>query len=338
MDVAGTGSPTLVLPLDDASQVGHARRTTLQTAQRIGFDETDAGRAALVATELSSNVLKHAMRGELHLQVVPGRDGPGLEIVAVDRGPGFDVAACLVDGYSSRGSQGIGLGALVRQAQVFDAHADARGAVVLARLFPRQHTRRQDLRFGISHHALHGEPASGDTWRLAIDGARLSALVIDGLGHGVAAAEAAKAGAAAFVREPFDAPETILARAHAGMASTRGGAFAICQYDGAGTLRFLGIGNIAGSLVGAEQSRGLASHPGIVGGQFRKPTVFSYPASSGQLLIMHSDGLQARWRLGDYAGLWRRHPGVVAAVLNRDYCRGRDDTTVLVASMETPRE
>lgn len=337
MDVAQTGAPTLVLALEDASQVGQARRAATQRAQQLGFDETDSGRAALLATELASNVLKHAGRGALHLADVAGPHGPGLDIIAVDRGPGFDLAHCLVDGYSSRGTQGIGLGALARQAQVFDAYADARGSVVIARLYPRGTPPGSDYRYGVSHHALHGENVSGDGWRLAIEGSRASVLLVDGLGHGPDAAEAAQAGAAAFVEAPFDTPEALLERAHARMAGTRGGAAAVARYDGQDLLRFAGIGNIAACLVSGESARGLASHPGIVGGQFRKAHVFDYPQAAGQLLVMHSDGLQTRWRLGDYPGLWQRHPAVIAALLHRDFCRGRDDATVLVLALEAKR-
>jgi len=337
MDVRQTGATTLVLPLEDASQVGHARRVTTQWAQRAGFDEADTGRAALVATELASNVLKHAQRGALHLATVAGRHGPGLEIVAVDRGPGFDLAHCLVDGYSTRGTQGIGLGALARQAPVFDAYADARGAVVLARLYPRGTPAGTDYRYGVSHHPLHAESVSGDGWRLAIDGTRMSVMVVDGLGHGPQAADAANAAGEAFAEAPFEAPETLLERAHQRMAGTRGGAAAFARHDGSGLLRFAGIGNISASLVGGESSRGLASHPGIVGAQYRKAHAFDYPHAAGQLLVMHSDGLQSRWRLGDYPGLWQRHPGVIAALLHRDFCRGRDDATVLVLAVEAQR-
>jgi hypothetical protein len=47
---------------------------------------------------------------------------------------------------------------------------------------------------------------------------------------------------------------------------------------------------------------------------------------------MHSDGVQTRWSLDKYAGLARRHPGVVAGVLCRDCRRGRGVATVVVVS------
>ena len=119
------------------------------------------------------------------------------------------------------------------------------------------------------------------------------------------------------------------------MCGTRGGAGAVAQYDAeAGHLKFAGIGNIGAALVTLDKSRGLASHPGILGAQFRKAQAFDFPDCTGQLLVMYSDGLQSRWNLQDYPGLVYRHPAVIAAVLHRDFCRGRDDVTVLVVPLE----
>ena len=97
------------------------------------------------------------------------------------------------------------------------------------------------------------------------------------------------------------------------------------------------FGNIGASLIGSEGSRGLASHPGIVGGRFRKAHVFDYPQGEAQLLLLFSDGLQSRWSLRDYPGLIQRHPAIIATLLHRDFCRGRDDVTVLALNLEAPR-
>jgi anti-sigma regulatory factor (Ser/Thr protein kinase) len=334
MDMIIGGSLTEALLIEDSSQVGQARRTAQKLAEAHGFDATDAGRVALVATELASNVLKHASHGEFHLHVLPRAGGFGIEMLAVDRAQGFDLDACLADGFSTGGTQGIGLGAVSRQAEVFDVYADARGAVLLARLYPRG-DRQADRRFGASQHSLHNDPACGDSWHLAVDGANVSALVIDGLGHGEEAERAALAGSKAFAFAPFSEPVMLLEDLHQAMTGTRGGAVAIAQYHAGGdNLRFTGIGNIGASLVTATKSRGMASHPGIVGGQYRKAQPFDYAHVNGHLLIMYSDGLQSRWNLQDYPGLVHRHPAVIATVLHRDFCRGRDDVTVLVVALE----
>jgi anti-sigma regulatory factor (Ser/Thr protein kinase) len=334
MDMNISGSMTQVLVIEDSSQIGHARRTAQRLAEQHGFDTTDAGRVALVATELASNILKHASRGELHLRVLPRASGYGIEMLAIDRAKGFDLHACLTDGFSTGGTQGIGLGAVSRQTEVFDVYTDSRGAVLLTRLYPRT-DKAPDRRIGVSQHSMHHDPACGDVWHLAFDGARISALVIDGLGHGEEAESAARAGEKAYALMPFASPLLVLEDVHQAMIGTRGGAVAIAEFDGAGdTLKFVGIGNIGACLIAPDKSRGLASHPGIVGGQYRKAQPFDYAQVNGQLLIMYSDGLQSRWNLQDYPGLVHRHPAVIAAILHRDFCRGRDDVTVLVIALE----
>lgn len=335
MDLNLSSSLTQVLLVEDESQVGHARRVVQKLAADSGFDPNDAARAALVTTELTSNLLKHAGRGELHVRVLPYGAVKGIELLAIDRGPGFDLQNCLTDGFSTGGTQGIGMGAVDRQSEVFDVFADDRGAVLLARLYPRG-SKVVDYRFGVSQHSLHNDPACGDIWHLSVKDSRISALIIDGLGHGEDAQDAARAGERAFAVEPFAMPSVLMDDMHRAMCGSRGGAGALAQYDGHnGRLQFAGIGNIGATLITADKSRGLASHPGILGAQFRKAQTFDFTECQGQLLVMYSDGLQSRWNLNSYPGLIYRHPAVIAAVLHRDFCRGRDDVTVLVVPLET---
>lgn len=334
MELTLAGSPALSIILDETTQVGQARRWAQQLATETGFEESDGGRVALVATELATNVIKHGRGGVIYLREIPGRSARGVEIVAVDRGPGFHLAACLPDGFSTGGTQGIGLGAVVRQSQVMDVYSDQRGSVVLARLFPRQQA-DDDIRFGVSQTALHGEHFCGDSWALAAKDTVWTMMMVDGLGHGEAAAVAAAAAVKAFAENPQAEPAAMMDEMHRSMMGTRGGAAAVARVDTAqGSLRFAGIGNISACVVSAEVTRGLASHPGIVGAQFRHAQTFDFGDIIGKLLIMHSDGLQSRWRMADYPGLPHRHPAVIAAVLHRDFNRNRDDATVMVVALE----
>ncbi|HEY0779732.1 MAG TPA: ATP-binding protein, partial [Gemmatirosa sp.] len=121
---AGRWSPGQVIPVDEASRVGEARRAAVATAHALGFDEADTARVALVATELATNLVRHAVGGQL---VVQSADGPAVDLLAVDRGPGIaDVRRAMVDGYSSGGTSGTGLGtglgAVRRQADAVDLY------------------------------------------------------------------------------------------------------------------------------------------------------------------------------------------------------------------------
>jgi anti-sigma regulatory factor (Ser/Thr protein kinase) len=333
MGLTFVGTHTRIVPLEEPTQAGQARRVAQQAAVDAGFNETDSGRVGLVATELATNVLKHAKAGAIHVAVVPGDGTLGVEVVAVDRGPGFNLAECLADGFSTGGTRGEGLGAVSRQADVMDMYADARGSVVLARLYPKGFG-KADIRFGATQQRMEGEPVCGDGWAMALRDASASFLVVDGLGHGLSAHDAAQAGTAAFAAHAFDEPVALMATLHAAMTGTRGGAAAVAQYDRAlGSLRYAGIGNISGNLSTLDSSRGLASHPGIVGVQARRAQPFDFPDTAGKLMVMYSDGLMSRWSLRDYPGLASRHPAVVTALLHRDFNRGRDDVTILAVTL-----
>lgn len=88
-------------------------------------------------------------------------------MLAIDRAHGFNVQACLADGFSTGGTQGIGLGAVSRQTEVFDVYADSRGAVLLTRFYPRT-DKAPDRRMGVSQHSLRKIPPAAipGTWRL----------------------------------------------------------------------------------------------------------------------------------------------------------------------------
>jgi hypothetical protein len=128
-----------------------------------------------------------------------------------------------------------------------------------------------------------------------------------------------------------DLPDTVQ-RIHAALRSTRGAAVALAEVRlDVRELRFVGVGNIAGTVFAGGASRSIVSHNGTAGVEARRVQEFAYPFPRGAVLILHSDGLATHWRLERYAGLAARDPALIAGVLYRDFRRGRDDLTVLVA-------
>ena len=63
----------------------------------------------------------------------------------------------------------------------------------------------------------------------------------------------------------------------------------------------------------------------------RRIQSFGYPMERGTVAVLHSDGLTSSWSLDAYPGLLTRDPALIAGVLYRDFVRGRDDVTVVVA-------
>src|SRR5580698_3762851 len=119
----------------DHSHVAEPRREASALAKSLGFQDEDIGRIALITTELATNLSKHGGGGEILIGASLDSKEPCVEILAVDKGPGMDVDACLADGFSTAGSQGTGLGACRRQATTFDAYsADGFGTAIHIRV------------------------------------------------------------------------------------------------------------------------------------------------------------------------------------------------------------
>jgi anti-sigma regulatory factor (Ser/Thr protein kinase) len=313
--------------VDEPSKVGEARRAA-QTLANFELDAASAARIAIAASELANNLLRHAGGGELLIQRLGAEETTTIELLAIDRGPGMhDIERCMSDGYSTAGTPGTGLGAVRRLASEFDIHSEpGKGTVVMARFGAVQR-----VRHGAVNLPLEGEVICGDAWQLAQSAQCLSLFMVDGLGHGAFAGEAAQAGITAFAHSPFEEPREILVRADNLMSRTRGGA-AACARIIEDRVSYSGIGNICAALVGVEKSQGLVSHNGTLGIHKRRNQQFEYRREPGALLVMHSDGISARWELNDRAALIARHPAIVAGVIYRDHVRRHDDATIVVVS------
>ena len=323
-------STSLALPLRDPSDVGTARRAAVALAERLGASDTEGGNVALVATELATNVVRHGGGGELLVRPLAST-GAAIEIVALDSGPGMaNVEVALRDGFSTSGTSGHGLGAVRRIAdrcEIFSA--PGAGTAVVARLQARTNGRRPDMVAGVSV-AMQGEPVCGDAWASASHGDWWSVFVADGLGHGPDAARAANEAVRIFRERVATPAADIVDAVHAALRPTRGAAIAIAEVRPIqGEVTFTGVGNIGGTLLSGGRSRSMVSLPGIAGHECRKIQTFSYPCGEGTVIVLFSDGLQSRWTLDRYPGLRTSDPALLAAVLYRDFSRGRDDVTVV---------
>jgi anti-sigma regulatory factor (Ser/Thr protein kinase) len=326
---------SLRLSVSDESGIGAVRREASSWASASGFDATHVGQVALIATEISANVVRHAKEGDVILRRLNDGHSNGIEIMALDRGPGMrNVAQCLADGYSTLGTAGNGLGSLVRISTVFDIFSvPGRGSAVLCQLWGDGRPRPSGPVFGGVCLPIAGEEVCGDGYGCSSDDARATIAIIDGLGHGQGAADATLTALRIFYANGALEPSAVISRMHDAMRGTRGAAAAVVQIDRATRqLRFAGVGNCAGSifdLAGQQRTQNLASHNGIVGASMQRLHQFTHACPERALLILHTDGLTTRWSLDDYPGLTQRHPSIVAGVLWRDFSRQRDDVTVL---------
>ena len=328
--------------ISEPSHVAEARRFTRELAEDAGFNESQAGCVALVTTELATNLLKHASRGEIVVRPIVKHGIAGVELLALDKGSGIaNVSESLRDGYSTAGTAGTGLGAIARLAAEFDIQSQPdKGTAVMARLWGGKISEPSEDRIAIGAicKPMPGETRCGDGWGCELLADRCILVLVDGLGHGMGAAAAAELAVASVHQHRAKAPAAIVQYAHDALRATRGAALAVAEVDlTQQSLRFCGIGNISATILSGDSLRHLVSYNGTAGHQARKIVEFTYPWSANALLIMHSDGLMTRWNLQAYHGLLQRHPSLIAGVLYRDFVRGRDDVTVLAAKCPRAR-
>lgn len=358
------------VPVHDSTRLRDARVAAESASALAGLDRARTDAAALVATELATNLLKHAQGGQLLVEAVsaPGGRAEGLmvQIAAVDHGPGMsDVPAALDDGFSTAGSLGAGLGTCRRLADDFDLHsAPGRGTVALARIggAPASRGGRDagggrtgtgpageggadaplGVRVGGVNVPFRGAECSGDAWTCVRADDLLTLMLADGLGHGPEAALASTAAVEEVRRSAHLPPAELLRRLDDALRGTRGAAVAVAQLDvRAGRLRFAGIGNVGARLREGDSWRHLLSRPGIVGAH-RPSTLHEAEASwaPDRLLVLHSDGLPSRWAPPADPRLLSADPALTAAVTVRDAGSSarpvRDDTAVAVLSPTPP--
>lgn len=322
----------------EASEVAGARRIAAQCAEDARLSEVAAGRAALVTMELATNLVKHGDGGTILFGTDDLRPRT-LSITAMDKGRGIaNVQAAVRDGYSTAGSPGTGLGAVYRLATSVDLYTlPGKGTVVHCVVGddpPSPSPLAPRPRFVIAGVALPkvGETANGDAWSAAVIADTATIGVADGLGHGPIAATASATAARLFAAGGEAPLDRLMEDVHRALRPTRGAAVGIARiHIGLGRLEFIGVGNIAGTIVRDDGARKTVSQPGIVGHEMRKLQTFSYPWDASSVVVLQSDGVSASWSAASYPGLMQREPAVIAAVLYRDHCRGTDDATVVVA-------
>lgn len=322
------------LAIAEASGVGEARRTAATISQHLNFNATVAGRVALVITEVTSNLVKHAGGGDLVLQTLSNETEQGIQILALDKGPGIrSISDSMQDGYSSYGSAGTGLGAIKRLSDTFDIYSGGNsGTAVLSEIWshgnPRAHATFQS---GVVSVPYPGEDVCGDGWAIRMDGDCCRMMIADGLGHGAGAATASREAVFTFSNAGNQTTDVLLESIHGALRKTRGAAVAIAEIDRhKHSVEYSGLGNISGLLQTSTRRQSLVSHNGTAGLATLKAKPFSYEYSGDGIIVMSSDGLSTHWTLNSYPGVMEHHPALIAGILYRDFRRGRDDVTVLV--------
>lgn len=319
--------------------MGEAVRCATKLSHALGLGEAEVGRVAQVVAQAAANIAQHAQRGEILLRPYTLESPASLEMLALDQGAGMaNVAQAVRDGFSTAGSPGLGLGAIARNSNHFEiSSTPGKGTALLARIGPVTPVRpaQHGLEWGAVCVSKRDEEVCGDAWAVKAGEGWSTILIVDGLGHGLLAFDAAEEARRAFCEHAGGRPESIIKGMHEAMHATRktrGAVAAIAEIDWlARELRYAGAGNIAGTLVPVRgMSTGLVSHNGTLGQSITRVHAYTYPWPDKGHLILHSDGLSTHWALDAYPGLTQKDPSLIAGVLYRDFASRRDDVVVFV--------
>jgi negative regulator of sigma-B (phosphoserine phosphatase) len=187
------------------------------------------------------------------------------------------------------------------------------------------------LDFGVAGAALEGEDRSGDLAVFAPTSAGGLVCLIDGLGHGAAAADAAAAAAEVIRHHAEAAPQELLDRCHEALRETRGVVMTLAWFDiGAGEIVWTGVGNVDARLwhpsEGGRHDVALV-FGGVVGYQVPRVRPSTLTLTPGDLLVMVTDGIDPGFAAALDGG------GAAQTVAERIFSahgKGTDDALVIV--------
>ncbi|MEU9097339.1 SpoIIE family protein phosphatase [Streptomyces sp. NPDC048361] len=322
-------TPPAHVRIDHYSAVHVAAAAARALGAQCGLPGAMPDQAAVLASELASNIDKHAKDGALYIQPLPLSGG--VEILAADRGPGMpELERCLADGYTTVGTLGAGLGAVRRIATCFSIRTQVgAGTYASARLVRPEQADAARQSAALLCLPADLEEHCGDAGAVVDTGCIRTAAVIDGLGHGSEAAEAAQSALRSFRTAAAHPLPDVLNAMHRALRHTRGAAVGLLRLEGA-QARYCGIGNVRAVALSHEGvHHRLTGQPGVVGWRMPTPKTHSIALPAGATALLHSDGIDARWTQDPSLFVLRLPPELLTASVMHHHRNARDDAAVL---------
>jgi len=332
----GTCKP-VVVQVEAPSDVRRAREAAFGLAGELGFAAIPREEIALAATELATNLIRHATRGAITVSASGAGAHRGILVESEDEGPGIaDIERAMTDGYSTAGGLGMGLGTVNRLMDDLEISPRERGGLHIAchrwiRPSPEVVFERQ-LAVGVASRPHRLSQENGDAFLIKQWEANALVGVIDGLGHGPFAHRASST-ARQYVETHFDQPLQKLFRG-AGRAcrATRGVVMALARFDFARkSILIANIGNVEVRLLNGLETTNPVLRRGIVGLNAPEAVVNEFPWGPKSILVMHSDGISSQWKWSDFESAAEQGLNCLAQRILQTLAKPEDDATVLVA-------
>ena len=188
--------------------------------------------------------------------------------------------------------------------------------------------------WGVAERVLPGQAESGDRHVVRHFPSGALVAVVDGLGHGEEAAQAAKLAVSTLERSTPGSLISLIRSCHQRLRGTRGAVMSMSFFDFAdSTMTWLGVGNVEGMLLHRDsqivpEQEPLMLRGGVLGDHL--PGIFAsiIPVHHGDLLIFATDGI--RNGFANNLNSNGNPQQIAESILDRHW-RGTDDALVLVA-------
>jgi anti-sigma regulatory factor (Ser/Thr protein kinase) len=320
-------------PINDEYSIYPLLRFADELGKTIGLNKVQKGETEIALKELISNVLKHGGgKGIARLRIDKSQI-PQLEIEVEDWGKGIlDVYKVLDDGYSTGGGGiGGGLPAVNRLMDSFKLISRPNGgayfrAVKMAS--PENLASDSIWRFSVYSQPRVSEEENGDGYFLRRGGKNTVVALIDGLGHGIEAHYATQLALSNIEKFHHWNEEDLIQLLHEKLHNTRGVVIGILKtYDALGYVRYTGIGNIFGVIVG-KKNVSFLNYNGTVGSRLRKLKSIEYPMENDAIVALHSDGISMSW-LERFYEVWKGNLQSFTRDIIQKFGRKNDDATII---------
>jgi phosphoserine phosphatase RsbX len=189
------------------------------------------------------------------------------------------------------------------------------------------------LERGVAGQPHAGEYRSGDLAVFAPSARGGLVAVIDGLGHGDAAADAAEAAAAILTEYANEPPQALLDRCHEELRHTRGAVMTLAWFDlEKRTMAWTGVGNVearfvrAGAGVDARHDSPVVL-AGVVGYNLPQVRMSTVELEPGDAVALATDGVAADYSVSLESGVPAQQ--LAERVLER-HGKGTDDALAAV--------
>jgi negative regulator of sigma-B (phosphoserine phosphatase) len=194
------------------------------------------------------------------------------------------------------------------------------------------------MQVAIAKRPFAHDPYCGDECACWQSDGKIVLCVVDGLGHGRYAEQAARAAIDYVAQHALDPLPDIFAGCDRAIRHTRGVVMGIAVVDeNVGTLTYAGVGNphiiIARahcSAPGLEEVARLSNSPGVVGSGYHSVLPETMPLHVGDWIVLCTDGIPSELNLAGYESALCADVRQLASRIVRDWGRENDDVAVLV--------